>query len=783
MKTTKTITIFCAVLMLGLFAFYDQAEAENTYDLKADSLIMNSAKCEINQPCSFTARVKNLGADFILNYHLKFTVSGDGYKNDSQNSVSPGLGTVIKTNDYLTFNVSGSFTKIGSIALKFTVNSTGYLVESDSNNNTISLTVTVSGYDLAVESLTVSPASPMINQDCYVQVKVKNNSSYRLHDGEGLDSIKVFPDFVVANASSTEPSQSQLINSGGYLYYGYEGKFTASGEKQLSFTVDQENVLKESDSVNNTKTAKITIYKPVDTDLIISSVSFSTDKIISGKPFDITIGIKNNGKTYLTDASGLSKDEFSHNLADYTYGLYDFIPDTFPTLSLPFKPADIFHYKFHGIFGRSGNFNLTFAINQSQRLIESNINNNSTSTAVKVYETQTDADSFSVLSKKVNFASSTTAIINWTTDNKTTGAINYIIVSHNISDDWVQDNNSTTTHATIINNLIPGENYNYILTAKNGIVEKTEMKDSFVMPGNNVLKITAGPAVAIGDKSAVFSWTTNLISSDQVYYKKPDAAGVNSAGAETLTAEHRVEIKDLALGVYNYFLSSTSTPGTNFKTGWASLEIKAAPAATTVETTNNNATSTAMASFVITNSSLYEKLKGKIILRVQSKGEAYYVSPKEKKMYYLGKPEDAFQIIRNQAAGMTNINLAKIPIGVSALSGADSDKDGLSDAFETAVGANLNQSDTDADGHGDREEVATGYSPIEKNKKLVIDKALTLKFKGRILLQVEGRGQAWYINPADQKRYFLASPADAFNIMRQLGVGVTNGDYASLGGK
>ena len=55
---------------------------------------------------------------------------------------------------------------------------------------------------------------------------------------------------------------------------------------------------------------------------------------------------------------------------------------------------------------------------------------------------------------------------------------------------------------------------------------------------------------------------------------------------------------------------------------------------------------------------------------------------------------------------------------------------------------------------------------------IATDTALTKKMAGRILLQVEAKGEAWYVNPLNGQRYFLAGPANAFNLMRQLGFGV-----------
>jgi hypothetical protein len=55
---------------------------------------------------------------------------------------------------------------------------------------------------------------------------------------------------------------------------------------------------------------------------------------------------------------------------------------------------------------------------------------------------------------------------------------------------------------------------------------------------------------------------------------------------------------------------------------------------------------------------------------------------------------------------------------------------------------------------------------------VAIDSALTKRVAGRILLQVEAKGEAWYVNPLDGQRYFLAGPTNAFNLMRQFGLGV-----------
>src|SRR3989339_1754978 len=57
------------------------------------------------------------------------------------------------------------------------------------------------------------------------------------------------------------------------------------------------------------------------------------------------------------------------------------------------------------------------------------------------------------------------------------------------------------------------------------------------------------------------------------------------------------------------------------------------------------------------------------------------------------------------------------------------------------------------------------------------------RLKGRILLQVESNGEAWYVNPENEKRYFLGRPTNAFQVMRDLGLGISNKDFDIFNGK
>jgi hypothetical protein len=106
---------------------------------------------------------------------------------------------------------------------------------------------------------------------------------------------------------------------------------------------------------------------------------------------------------------------------------------------------------------------------------------------------------------------------------------------------------------------------------------------------------------------------------------------------------------------------------------------------------------------------------------------------------------------------------------IGLIGGSDLDADGLSDELEQAIGTNKNKKDSDGDGYSDGSEVATHNNPLGKGK-LVNSKAIIDKNKGLIL--ISSKGQAWYVNPADGKRYFLGS--NKLEVLRRTAVAVNN---------
>ena len=142
--------------------------------------------------------------------------------------------------------------------------------------------------------------------------------------------------------------------------------------------------------------------------------------------------------------------------------------------------------------------------------------------------------------------------------------------------------------------------------------------------------------------------------------------------------------------------------------------------------------------FDIKDQSIYKRLKGRIVLKAGDRGKAYYVHPRDKKIYYLGNSTKAFGVVRSQAIGMTDGNIEKIPSSLT--------------------------------------------SKILSNEKATpkIDLGFADKYKGRFLLQTQKKGEAWFVSPADGKRYFLGRPEDISVVVKKVGLGISNADFGNL---
>ncbi|MFH0891651.1 MAG: CAP domain-containing protein [Candidatus Falkowbacteria bacterium] len=113
------------------------------------------------------------------------------------------------------------------------------------------------------------------------------------------------------------------------------------------------------------------------------------------------------------------------------------------------------------------------------------------------------------------------------------------------------------------------------------------------------------------------------------------------------------------------------------------------------------------------------RLSGRILLQVEENGEAWYVDQAGARTY-LGRPEDALAVMQERGLGISNRDLGSF--------------------------------------------------------RAVAPKRLA----GRILLAVEKEGQAYYVDPDSRRLFALGRPEEAFKIMRERGLGISNQDIKKI---
>lgn len=116
-----------------------------------------------------------------------------------------------------------------------------------------------------------------------------------------------------------------------------------------------------------------------------------------------------------------------------------------------------------------------------------------------------------------------------------------------------------------------------------------------------------------------------------------------------------------------------------------------------------------------------ENLKGRILIQVESKGEAYYINPKDGLKYYMSNGDEAFKIMKTLGVGMSNKDIVKMKSDVN----------------------------------------------------------FRKKFIGKILLQVESHGEAYYIS-FDGRYNYLKDGASALTVMKKLGLGISNANLNKI---
>lgn len=118
--------------------------------------------------------------------------------------------------------------------------------------------------------------------------------------------------------------------------------------------------------------------------------------------------------------------------------------------------------------------------------------------------------------------------------------------------------------------------------------------------------------------------------------------------------------------------------------------------------------------------SLASNLKGNILLQVEANGEAWYVDPVSLERVFLGSPNNAFVVMSEYARGISNDDF---------------------DALSEDIPENL---------------------------------------QGRFVIKTQDAGKMYYIEPDGNGAVYVGGPADAYNLIKAVGVGISDNDLATI---
>ena len=316
--------------------------------------------------------------------------------------------------------------------------------------------------------------------------------------------------------------------------------------------------------------------------------------------------------------------------------------------------------------------------------------------------------------------------------------------------------------------------FNNVVVADSGITTKTLTTNYTKF---YLASVTSDTKSSINRNFQIYSLTA---SSDGSYYKN------KSVGNLTMTNGSETTVS-LAAGPYlvvykvgdqeygTAFMATNDQQKVALKISGTGINSDNAITLKTTETTAPLIGPTAPAVTKTTTKVATSKLNGYMVL-VNGDGGLWYI--KDNKRFRLDG-NNTYDLVKSFSTGISNSDLIKIPVGIAGMYGLDTDKDGLSDSLEVALGINANKADSDGDKFSDLTEVKSNFNPLGKGS-LKIDKTFASKQKGRLFSQVKNQKQLWYVSPRDAKRYFLFDSENIAKAIGKIAVSVNWSDIAYL---
>jgi len=238
----------------------------------------------------------------------------------------------------------------------------------------------VSGVDLTMESISISPNDPAPGESVTIIIWGRNIGNKTLTDNTGIGNASLYiQDFDRDNTGAIPASPSPLVDPlspGDVFSITVTGSFNSYGNKSINFHIDHSNELVELNDDNNAIVGHVSVPRSSDTrDLRLTDIIISPSMPIVGQPVTITVKGMYWGDVILHNGSGLGS---------FTMGGDNFQLDSDGLVAVPMPtPTDAlwngrpFEYVLKGKFKSAGSTSFSFTTNANGELAESTRSNNS----------------------------------------------------------------------------------------------------------------------------------------------------------------------------------------------------------------------------------------------------------------------------------------------------------------------------------------------------------------------------------------------------------------------
>lgn len=628
---------------------------------------------------------------------------------------------------------------------RFVVDPTNSNIETNENNNEFTMSLTAGAFaDLVLGNLRdrANGANKVIGLSITAGVEVNLSAEIKVPNGGGIGNPPP-PIYVDIYIDSQNKGRFLAASTGSSYQTTDTINWTPTiGEHHVRVVIDPEHKVSEPNTSNNDVTLTInagSVLPDLQVDRLATITSSSFPAIPSTWPEKSDLPIY-----FFVKNAGIIKS------APTTLDLL-INSEQVKRFSVPEIPAQatVMLSSYYSMAVGSGEYKIEAVVDKDNSIAEMNENNNSIDTRLTTTVPVTLSDI-----QAVNIGE-TSATINWKVNPiypsslfyRTFGSGSYIKAPYDGSKD---------SHSIVLVNLTSGQKYEFYVDAQYEIAGrglagylKSEVHTFTTKGGVNIEPVIPQPQptdIPHADDTPPVSFPPTATSTPKsTEGKRPLPKQPVAPTSEEQALRERIKRLELRI---------------------SELESKL------IEREKNLAQPT--------DKKLTDRVKGDLLLQVEGNGEVWYVDPITGKKYYFKDGDSAYKAMQAFGLGISSQDLAKIPVGTDSKTiDQDTDADGVADSTESAIGTDPKNPDSDADGFTDGQELANSYSPTGQSK-MPVDSSLQQRLKGRIVIDVNNKGGAWYINPKDGKRYFLGNGAQAYKIMKYLSVGATNNDLRKI---